>query len=159
MSLNSPTTRMIWTFPCQNPQPNQTMNNIPNTRKSKKRNILKQHPKFFNKLWYIVILAKPDFLFCVISPRPSYQSLDLAVLFWRRSGLYRKLEEVPMGLDGDETSEVWGDKVRSFVGCCLFLLVRLFFLYIYIYTGLGRSFHLFVMQYVFNLRGASRLRS
>ena len=67
-----------------------------------------------------VILAKRDFLFYVFSPRPSYQSLDLAVLFWRRSGLYRKLEEVPVGLDGDETSEVWGDKVRSFFGYCCF---------------------------------------
>lgn len=38
-----------------------------------------------------VIRCVPAGVLCFL---PSYQSLDLAVLFWRRSGLYRKLEEV-----------------------------------------------------------------
>lgn len=91
-----------------------------------------------------VILAKPDFLFCVFSPRPSYQSLDLAVLFWRRSGLYRKLEEVPMGLDGDETSD-WVIRSRVFSFWLLSLLsIHIYNLYMYLYIhDLGRRFFLF----------------
>ena len=63
MSLDSPTTRMIWTFPFQKSPTKLNHEQNPKQKKRQKKTILKQYPKFFNK-WSVILLFGQHQTFC-----------------------------------------------------------------------------------------------